>query len=120
MDDKINMEITEEGPAAIVAFKTTSIANTESVAAAAKHINEFIEKNHPKAMVIDFDGVKFFSSQVLGVLLDVRAKLKAYGGEIVISAINPQLHRVFKITNLNTVFKFFPDKANAVKAVSTN
>jgi anti-anti-sigma regulatory factor len=46
--------------------------------------------------------------------LDVRAKAAAYDGEVVVSAINPQLHRVFKITNLDKVFRFFPDRRRAI------
>ena len=117
MDEQVGVEITVEGPVAVVAFKATSISDTEGIAAAAKQITEFIDENHPSGIVFDFEQVKFFSSRVLGVLLNVRAKLETYNGEVVISAINPQLHRVFKITNLDNVFRFFPDKESAVRAV---
>jgi anti-sigma B factor antagonist len=119
-DEKIGVEITSEENAAVVAFKSASISNVEEIAAASKQIKEFIEEKHPKKVVIDFEGVKFFSSQVLGLLLDIRAKLKTYDGEVTISAINPQLYRVFKITHLDKIFKFFPDKENAIRAVSTD
>ena len=120
MDEKIFVEITAEGHVAVVAFKTASISNVEEVAAASKQIKEFIEANHPNRIVFDFERVKFFSSQVLGLLLDIRAKLKTYNGEVVVSAINPQLSKVFKITNLDKVFKFFPDKKGAVMTASTD
>ncbi len=120
MDEKISVEITSEKNAAVVAFKTASISNVEEVAAASKQIKQFIEEKYPKEVVVDFEHVKFFSSQVLGLLLDIRAKLKTYDGEVVISAINPQLYRVFKITHLDKIFKFFPDKEDAVRAVSTD
>jgi anti-sigma B factor antagonist len=120
IDEKISVEITSEKNTAVVAFKTASISNVEEVAAVSKRIKEFIEEKHPKEVVVDFGHVKFFSSQVLGLLLDIRAKLKTYDGEVVISAINPQLYRVFKITHLDKIFKFFPDKEDAVRAVSTD
>jgi anti-anti-sigma factor len=120
MDEEISVEITSEKNVAVVAFNTASISNVEEIAVASKQIKEFIEEKHPKEVVIDFERVKFFSSQVLGLLLDIRAKLKTYDGEVVISAINPQLYRVFKITHLDRIFKFFPDKENAVRAVSTD
>lgn len=119
-DEKNIVEITGKETAAIVAFKTASISNMEEIAAASKQIKEFIEEKRPKEVVIDFEGVKFFSSAVLGLLLDIRAKLKMYDGEVVISAINPQLYRVFKITHLDKIFKFFPDKRNAVGAVNAD
>jgi len=117
MDEQVGVEITVEGPVAVVAFKATSISDVEGIAAAAKQITEFIDENHPNGIVFDFEQVKFFSSRVLGVLLNVRAELETYNGEVVISAINPQLHRIFKITNLDNVFRFFPDKESAVRAV---
>ena len=120
MDDKVDIEITSKGCVAVVAFKTTTVSDVEGIAAASKQIKEFIEENHPNSIVFDFERVKFFSSEVFGVLLDIRAKLEGYNGEVVISTIEPRLHRVFKITNLDKVFRFFPDSESAVRAVSTN
>jgi len=120
MGEKLDVEIISEGNVAVVAFKTTSISDVDAIAATSKQIKGFIEENHPDKMVFDFEQVKFFSSQVLGVLLDARAKLKTYDGEVVISAINPQLHRVFRITNLDKIFKFFPDKERAVSGETVN
>jgi anti-sigma B factor antagonist len=120
MDEKVGIEITCEENVAVVSFKATSISDVEGITAASKQIKGFIEDNHPDRVVFDFGGVKFFSSQVLGLLLEIRAKLKEYDGEVMISAINPQLHRVFKITNLDKIFRFFPDKESAVEAMSTS
>ena len=120
MADEIGPEITIEANTAIVAFKSASISDVDGITNASSLIKEFIEKNEPKRLVFDFEGVKFFSSQVLGLLLDIRSKMSKHNGEVVISAINPQLHRVFKITNLDKVFKFFPDKESVLKITSTD
>ena len=118
MDKETGVEITENAGVAVVAFKATSISNSEEIVSVSEQIKNFIEDKHPKKMVFDFEMVKFFSSQVLGVLLDIRAELAKCSGEVVISAIDPQLHRVFKITNLDQIFRFFPDRKSAVIAVS--
>jgi anti-sigma B factor antagonist len=118
MDDKVGMEITKEGSFGIVAFKAACISDMEGIASASRQVKEFIEENRPSRVIFDFAGVKFFSSGVLGLLLDIRAKLQAYNGEVVVSAINPQLHRVFRITNLDKIFRFFPDRVSAIEAVS--
>ena len=117
MDNKVDTEIISEGAIAVVAFNATSISNIERIIAADRQIREFVEENRPAGIVFDFSGVKFFSSQALGLILNIRAQVAAYGGEVVISAINPQLHRVFKITNLDKVFRFFPDRESATTAV---
>lgn len=118
MDEESGVEITNEGTASIVAFRSASVCDVDAIIAASRQIKKFIEENQPNRLIFDFGSVKFFSSQVLGLLLDIRARLVTYGGEVVISAINPQLHRVFKITNLDKVFRFFPDKESGIKAVN--
>ena len=120
MDETVALEITIQSGAAVVEFKGTSMSSVEGIAAASGQIHEFINQNHPAMLIIDFAQVKFFSSQVLGLLLGIRAKLKTYNGEVLISGINPQLYRVFKITNLDKIFEFFPDLASAVKKTGKN
>jgi anti-sigma B factor antagonist len=119
LSDEWGVEITGQGNVAVVSYKAATVSNVEEILAISKQISEFIEENHPSRIIVDFENVKFFSSMVLGLLLDMRAKLKADDGEVVVSAINPQLYRVFKITNLDKVFRFFPDKESAVEAMST-
>ena len=120
MDKEVGVEISSQGTMATVAFRATSISDMEGISSVSERIKGFIEKSRPNRIVFDFERVKFFSSQVLGLLLDIRAKLQTYNGDVVISAINPQLHRVFRITNLDKVFKFFPDKESAFRAESEN
>jgi anti-sigma B factor antagonist len=118
MKDDLGLEITPQDNAAVVSFKATSISNYEGIDAAAIRIREYVDEHKPTMVVFDFEQVKFFSSQVLGLLLEIRAKLNELGGEVVISAINPQLHRVFTITNLDKVFRFFPDKQSALEGAA--
>ncbi len=118
MAEQVDMEITTEANAAIVVFKSPSMADVDGIGTAAAKIKEFVKANRPLTVIFDFGAVRFFSSQVLGLLLDVRQNVESYGGEAVVSGINPQLHRVFKITNLDKVFRFFANRREAVKAVN--
>ena len=117
---EIDMEITTEANAAVVAFKSASMSDVDRIAAAASKIRDFAESKRPHTLIFDFEAVKFFSSQVLGLLLDVRKKLAESGGQVMISGINPQLHRVFKITNLDKVFQFFPNRQEAIRMVNAD
>ena len=120
MAEEIALEITKEANTVIIGFKSASMSDVDGIANASNKIKEFIDENQPNRLLFDFERVKFFSSQVLGMLLDIRAKLEKYNGKVVISAINPQLHRVFRITNLDKVFIFFPDRESAIKITSTD
>jgi anti-sigma B factor antagonist len=120
MAEKVSVEIALQEGVAVAVFKAASLSSPEEIAAISKQVGKFIEDNHPCYLVFDFGEVKFFSSQVLGILLDIRGRIKSYSGEVVISSINPQLYRVFKITNLDKIFRFFPDKQSAIRAAGTN
>ena len=120
MDEEVGVEITSEKHVTIVIFKSASISDVDEINFASKQIKDFIDGNRPKMLIFDFGMVKFFSSQVLGLLLDIRSKIEVYSGEVVVSAINPQLHRVFKITNLDKIFRFFPDKESAIQSAGSH
>jgi anti-anti-sigma factor len=117
MGEEIIGQITTEDDTSVITFSKSSISSFEDISAAAENIAAFIDANHPKKVIFDFKGVKFFSSQVLGLLLETRARIASYEGHVYISSINPQLHRVFKITNLDQVFTFFPDTPNALNTL---
>lgn len=118
MDEKSMIEITTADDVTVVSFSAESITGVSGLDRISEKLREFISANQPSKMVVDFCGVKFFSSQVLGLLVDVWRRLSDYGGVVLISGINPQLSRVFKITSLDKIFRFYADKAGAVKAIS--
>lgn len=119
MEEKKGVEITTREGAGVVSFQATSISDVEEINAISDKIVDFVLRNRPDRLIFDFKHVKFFSSQVLGMLLNMRARLSVNKGEVVISAINPQLHRVFRITNLDRIFRFFPDVQSAIDTTST-
>jgi anti-sigma B factor antagonist len=118
---KIDMEITQtEADTVIVAFLSPSMSDVDAISAASSKIKDYVKVHRPRRLIFDFEVVRFFSSLLLGLLLEVRGEMSAYQGEVLISGINPQLHRVFKITNLDKIFRFFPERGEAVEAAKSN
>ena len=54
------------------------------------------------------------SSQALGVLLQLKKAMDPLHGKVIIVGIRPELHKVFKITNLNKMFIFHNDLDKAL------
>jgi len=115
MDTKAGLNIAVEGNAAVASFQSACISDVEEITNASAQVKQYIETNRPRRMVFDFDGVKFFSSQVLGLLLEARARLESHSGQVAITSLSPQLQRVFKITNLDKIFHLYPDRAAALE-----
>ena len=108
------------GKITVISFLTASISGGSDVDEVAGDVRDYIDKEKPSKVIVDFTGVKFFSSQVLGMLVDIWKRLKKFDGRVIISAINPELSRVFKITNLDTLFDFYPDRQAALDAFASD
>ena len=116
MNAETGMDIIAAGKAAIAVFKSTCVGDVQELTRASSQVKAYIARHQPEKVVFDFSGVKFFSSQVLGLLLEARARLRAHGGRVVVCALGGRLHRVFKITNLDSIFSFYPDRPAALGA----
>ena len=112
-----NLVITSQDQVSVVSFNVPCISSASGIDQMSEQLRRYITEKQPSKIVVDFDGVKFFSSQMLGLLVDVWRRVKEYDGTMLISGINSQLSRVFKITNLDRIFKFCPDKAAALKTL---
>lgn len=117
---KESLEIAGDDEAAVVSFLVPSLTNEDEIEACFNKLIVFIGRKKPSKLIIDFGQVRFFSSRVLGELLKVKSRLESFGARVVISAINPQLYRVFKVTSLDKIFSFYPDKESALKELKIN
>ncbi|HIJ71652.1 MAG TPA: STAS domain-containing protein [Planctomycetes bacterium] len=117
MDEKQIMQIDTYGDVSVVSFGQDIVTGLLGLEQINERLRVYISDRKPGKLIVDFDGVKFFSSQVLGMLVDIWRRLRDYGGIMLISGVNPQLNRVFKITNLDKIFEFYPDRAHAVEAM---
>ena len=101
----------------VVSLKQASIGGIEGIEKIGATLRGFVGDGQPKKLVIDFSSVSFFSSQMLGLLVDIWRRMKDAGGTLLISGINPQLTRVFRITHLDKIFEFYEDIRTAVSAL---
>jgi anti-anti-sigma factor len=115
MKTEAGLKIAREGNVAIASFTSSCICDIEEIANASAQLRQYIEADLPSRIVFDFAGVTFLSSRVLSLLLEARACLEPHGGETVIASLSPQLQKVFEIAHLDSVFKFYPDRATAVQ-----
>lgn len=56
-------------------------------------------------IAIDCDELSYIDSTGLGALVAVLKKTKEFGGEVSLYNVKPKLYKLFRITNLDKVFK---------------
>lgn len=97
-----------------VRFQESSILDTELIHGIAQELDQLVESQKIKKLLLDFTEVTFFSSSALGILVTLSKKMAAINGELVICALAVELVKVFKITNLDKLFKFADDEDQAL------
>ena len=98
-----------------VRFQDSSILDTELIHGIAQELDQLIEAENSKKLLLDFTEVTFFSSSALGILVTLSKKMAQREGELVICALAAELVKVFKITNLDKLFKFADDEDQALQ-----
>ena len=118
MDQPSLVEISTQEDITIVSLDAATIS-TSGMEPIARALREVIDQRRPEKLIIDFSRVRFISSMMLGLLVDIWRRMKEYGGLVRICGIDPQLTRVFRITHLDRIFDFSKDLSSAVAAMKT-
>ena len=100
----------------IVTFEDESILDPLQVQDIGETLHQLIEEEDRQRLILDFHKVKILSSQMLGVLIGLLKRIRNDRGRIVICGMKPDLHKVFKITNLDKLFTFYDTEGHALRS----
>jgi anti-sigma B factor antagonist len=69
-----------------------------------------------RRLVIDFGETGYVDSSGLGALVSLNKRLREMGGELRLAALNDDLRTLFELTRLDTLFRLYGDRAEALVA----
>jgi anti-sigma B factor antagonist len=110
------MVIQEYAGVTVVTFSDRSILDAATIDQIGADLYTLVDAQHRQKLILDFCNVQFLSSHALGVLLQLHKKMQSIKGRMALCGVRSELMRVFQITNLDRVFKFFGDDAAALKS----
>jgi len=100
---------------AVIRFEDAEILFEEgAVHAVGRELRRLIEDEGHTQLVVDFAGVSFLSSEVLGILAGLQRKIEPNRGSIVLCGLDPLLRDMVRITHLDRVFDVCGDEAEAL------
>jgi len=67
--------------------------------------------------VVDMSGLQYLGSSVLGLMVNIRQRVRQGGGKLVLCGMNPKLQHVFRTCSLERLFVIKPDRDDAVAAI---
>ncbi len=98
----------------VVTLQDSSVLDMAIIDQIGKDLCHLIENQNKQKLVLDFINVRFLASHALGILLMIHKKVRAAKGTMVLCSVRKDLKKVFTITSLDKIFKFFPNDATAL------
>jgi len=98
----------------VVTITSTSILDTTVIDHIAKELYALPDRQYKQRLVLDFSNVQFLSSQALGILITLDKKMKAIRGSFVMCGMRKELMKVFSLTKLDKLFRFYRDDTSAL------
>ena len=99
----------------VIEFVDRNILDEANIQQIGTEIGSLIDNDEAEKLVISFSNVDHLSSAALGALITIHNKLKAKGGVLKLTNIDPQIYEVFAITKLNKLFEIH-ETLDAAKA----
>ncbi|MDD4888875.1 MAG: STAS domain-containing protein [Phycisphaerae bacterium] len=108
------------GGVTVVSFDTNNILDAIQIQRMGEELYRLVDEQDRRQVVLDFGKVKMLSSQAIGMLLNLRKKSQAIKGQVLLCGIRPDLHKVFKITQIDKLFKFFDGEKEALASLGVH
>jgi anti-sigma B factor antagonist len=88
----------------LVTFEDERIVDEVQIRELQESFKSVIERNQDKKLVLNFVNVEFMTSALLGLLVRVHKRVCESGGRLQLSNLDPNIRKVFEITQLTKVF----------------
>lgn len=100
----------------IVRFTASRMLDEMQIQEIAQELGTLVDSNGPR-LLVDFTGVEFITSAMLGKLISLQRKVRQQSGMFGFCSIGEQVMEVFKVSKLDTYFPIFASLASGVVAM---
>ncbi|MCA9204148.1 MAG: STAS domain-containing protein [Pirellulaceae bacterium] len=100
----------------VVSFTDAKLLEETKIQQVGAELLEMVTRATDDRLLLNFSGVSFMSSAMIGKLVLLNKKCKTDGVDLKMCNISSNVMDVFKITKLNKVFDIHPNEEKAVKA----
>jgi len=94
--------------------------DTEEFESIHRELNAVADIEDTCAMLINFSGVEFFSSRMIGLLVALHSKLSDRGGKLVLCRLRPEPFRVLMLSKIDTLIPVFDTEEDALNALTAS
>lgn len=100
----------------IVEFREPSLMDPIVLEELGTNLYHLVDQQDQRRIILDFETVKYISSQAIGIVLTMHKKLTTLPkSKLVLCGVGPKLMELVKITRLDRVLTIRPTQQEAVK-----
>jgi len=107
---------TQRGMVSVVSFSQFSMLDRSEIDKMGADLLALIEEKDRKRVLINFEGVDYLSSTVLGKLIVLHKRMAEKQGQLKLCGIKPSIREVFEMTRLDKVFEIYADESEGMQA----
>jgi anti-sigma B factor antagonist len=112
------LDIVKQNDVAVVSFVTSRILDQSNVQQLGEEFDALVDEYELDRIVLDFAGVSYMSSAVMGKLVSLLKKVQANGGELALCNIQDDIYEIFEIMRFDRMFDIYPSRDQGVLALS--
>lgn len=116
MADYRHIEVSKNGVVYVARFLETKILNDMVIEGIARELYDLAAQEDCTNLLLNFSGVGFLSSSVLGKLITLNKRMKAKGGQLKLCELKPEILELFTLTNLTKIFDIRGDETAGMMA----
>ncbi len=102
------------GGVTVVNFSVGAILDEPTIESLGKRLYALVDEQAQRKILLGLSQVRFLSSSLLGVLLNLRKKSQGIKGRLAIVGLRPKLREVFRISRTDKLFEFYEDEQEAL------
>ena len=100
----------------VVEFQTASLMNPTELEKIATDLYKLVDEQDKRFLLLDFERVKYLSSQAIGIVLTLHKKLSQLKrSSFVLCGVGPSLMQLLKITRLDRILTIKPSQKEGVQ-----
>lgn len=108
------LRIQKQNDVAVVSFATSRILDQSNVQQLGEEFDALVDQFNLDKIVINFDGVTYMSSAVMGKLVSLLKKVQAAGGKLKLCSIEDSIFEIFEIMRFDKMFEIHESEDEAV------
>jgi anti-anti-sigma factor len=122
-DDELNCQacghgmffrVEAAGDVNVVHLRGRGIVTEQNVMRVLERVRDLISAHGRDRLLLDFDGVNYLSSTILGRLINLAHHARDEHNHLKLCNLRPDIQDVFRITRLEGFFEMYPSQAAAL------